>query len=143
MSPVQWRDSNEKPTPQNKIEETLLSNNSLDQNNFHHSQDDTVPRIPKGRPTQVSKFRVFNRRKGNLEDDLRALESKSSSTCDEQPDSLKSQGLDLKARLVNLRISEWVYADFASCPEVERELDPELVCEWEDIVSRRISKIIN
>ena len=32
LSPVQRRDSNQKPTPQNEIGETILSNNSLDHN---------------------------------------------------------------------------------------------------------------
>merc|ERR1712112_534055 len=128
-SPVQRRD-NQRPSSQSDHERTILSN--LDQSSAYYS----APRNPTSHPVQLSKFRVFSRRKRELEDDLRELESRLDNPSDTQPDSIKSQGLDLRTRLLNLKISEWVYSDFSSCPEVERDLDPEAILEWEDMLSR-------
>ena len=142
-SPVQRRESKQKPTPQgHEIDETVLSNDSLDRNSLYNPQDANLSAMStKARATQVSKFRVFVRRKEDLEFDLEALESKSSCSS-VQPDNLKAQASDLKARLTNLRIFEWVNADFSHCPNIERILDPENICDWEDKVARRISNLI-
>ena len=69
----------------------------------------TSPPSPRARLSLLSKFTVFNRRKEEFEGDLHALEGRNNIGV--QPDSIKVQCLDLKARLVGLKISEWVYCD--------------------------------
>ena len=83
---------------------------------------------------------MFTRRKDDLEADLEALEGRKSS--DLQPDSIKAQASDLKARLINLKISDWANTDYDECPDIARNLDPVVICEWEDSVSKQISDLL-
>ena len=81
----------------------------------------TSPPSPRVRLSLLSKFTVFNRRKEELEDNLRALEGRNNIGV--QPDSIKVQCLDLKASLVGLKISKWVNCDdyVEECPDIDKK----------------------
>ena len=37
---------------------------------------------------------------------------------------------------------DWINADFDDCPDIARNLDPVVICEWEDLVTKRISNLL-